>query len=70
MTPICNPSNGTHTYYVWRRSDGYVAASANHMPFNYTGANGSGNTFEKLAEFDGFSWHEASAFISLQTGVK
>ena len=61
-----NPSNGTHTYFVWRRSDDYIGASANHMPLNYQGADGSKTTFEQLATFDGFSWDKAYEFIQSQ----
>lgn len=40
-------SDGTHTYYVWRRNDGYVSASANRMPNGWKHAGGE-VTFTQL----------------------
>jgi hypothetical protein len=49
-------------YIVWKRNDGYVAASVNHMPSGWVQPNDNKPvTFEKLGEFT--EWHEAYMFI-------
>lgn len=44
-------------FYVWRRNDGYVDATAGRMPSDHVGANGKTATFEKLGEFE--EWIDA-----------
>jgi len=44
-------------YYVWRRHDGYIHASANNMPAGFTGGDGNINTFEELGRFE--VWEDA-----------
>jgi hypothetical protein len=38
-------------YYVWRRNDGYVAASVGRMPTRWVGDDGSVTTFEELGQY-------------------
>lgn len=45
-------------YIVWRRDDGYVAASVKWMPAGWTQpSDGHKVTFEKLGEYE--NWHDA-----------
>jgi hypothetical protein len=69
--------HGTKVYFVWRRNDGHIGASANGMPQNYvTGgadpekgstvraSQGIPVTFEKLGEFtEWFGENGAHDFI-------
>lgn len=49
-------------YFVWRRNDGYVNASANRMPNDYENPNnGVKVTFEKIGVFT--FWHDAYQMI-------
>jgi hypothetical protein len=49
-------------YVVWKRNDGYIAASLNHLPTSWTQpCDGKVVTFEKLGEFT--EWHKAYIFI-------
>ncbi len=40
------------TYYVWRRSDGYVGATCNRMPADYVSGDRSITTFVGVGRFD------------------
>lgn len=44
------------TYYVWKRSDGYVSCSC-FMPSTLSGRDGVIRTFELLGEFE--HWDDA-----------
>lgn len=48
-------------YFVWRRNDGFVAASRT-KPHDWVGLNGSVTSFEHLGQFD--RW--ASAFACIE----
>lgn len=41
-------------YFVWKRSDGYVAATT-YKPTDFTGANGGATTFEHIGKFEDWS---------------
>ena len=43
-------------YFVWKRNDGYVAATT-YRPANFVGGNGDVTTFEQLGKFD--DWGDA-----------
>jgi hypothetical protein len=48
-------------YFVWRRSDGHVAATT-YPPDDFVGGNGSVTTFEHLGRFE--NWSDAYAWIA------
>jgi hypothetical protein len=47
-------------YFVWRRNDGYVAATT-YPPAGFVGGDGTVTTFEHLGRFD--NWGDAYACI-------
>lgn len=51
-------------YVVWKRNDGVIGATAGHMPWDYTGANGDVAKFEFIFETD--VWEEAYDRIVLE----
>lgn len=55
------------TYYVWRRSDGYVAAST-YTPIDYVSASGTEWSYELLTETD--DWPTARDLIERERGTK
>ena len=57
---------GTEKYIIWRRSDGYVAASANRAPAGWRCLDGKEVTFEILGERK--SWCEAHDLIAAYEG--
>lgn len=48
-------------YVVWERSDGFIGATAGRVPANYTGGDGTANTFKVLLETN--DWEEAYEFL-------
>ena len=45
-------------YFIWRRSDGLISASANRMPQNYKGADGVTTKFRQIGD-PAYTWQEA-----------
>jgi len=54
-------------YFVWRRSDGHVAATT-YAPHDFIGGNGSVTTFEHLCRFE--NWSDAYACIVNAAEIK
>lgn len=55
------------TYHVWRRNDGYIAATCNYMPAGFTSANGAIVTFDALGSFN--AWIDAYECIEANRSV-
>ena len=54
-------------YFVWRRSDGHVAATT-YPPDDFVGGNGSVTTFEHLGRFE--NWSHAYVCIANAAEIK